>query len=82
MHNTEELLRSCLKGNSYSQKQLYKLYFNYAMTISMQYSNNRGEAEEILNDAFFVIFTKLDTYDFEKSFKPWLKRIIINKAID
>ncbi len=82
MQNTGQLIKSCIRGDSYSQKKLYKTYFSYAMTICMQYSNNQQEAEEILNDAFLTVFKRLEAFDITKPFKPWLRRIIINKAID
>jgi RNA polymerase sigma factor (sigma-70 family) len=82
MHNTDQLIQLCLGGDAPSQKQLYKQYFSFAMTVSMQYCSNKEEAEEIMNDSFYQVFTKLDHYDPLKSFDAWFRRIIINKAID
>ena len=76
------LLKSCLKKNRNSQKELYRLYYNYAMNICLHYSKNREEAQEILNDGFFKVFEHLDKYDPSLSFKGWLRRLLINGAID
>ncbi|MBD0260717.1 MAG: sigma-70 family RNA polymerase sigma factor [Cytophagales bacterium] len=37
---------------------------------------------EILNDGFLKVFTRTDQYDPERSFKGWLRRIMINTALD
>lgn len=48
----------------------------------MRYANNESDAVEIMNDAFMIIFNKIDNFDITKPFKPWLNRILINSAID
>ncbi len=37
---------------------------------------------EVLNDGFLKVFTKLDQYDPRQPFKGWLRRILINSAVD
>lgn len=39
------------------------------------------EAEDVMQDAFLLAFTKLDTLKDIKTFGAWLKRIVINKSI-
>lgn len=77
-----KLLAGCRKGNRKSQEKLYEHYFGYGMSISLRYAKTRGEAVEVLNDSFIKIFKKLDKYSKGLSFKGWLRRIIINTAID
>lgn len=48
----------------------------------MRYSRSRDEAVEILNNGYFKIFLKLDKYSPGLSFKGWLRKIMINSAID
>ena len=52
------------------------------MSICLRYSRTREEAVEILNDGFVKIFTKLHKYTKGLSFKGWLRRVMINAAID
>lgn len=52
------------------------------MGVCLRYSRTREEAVEIVNDGFIKIFTKLDRYSKGLSFKGWLRRIMINSAID
>ncbi|ANH60156.1 ECF RNA polymerase sigma factor SigE [Dokdonia donghaensis DSW-1] len=48
----------------------------------MKYCKNRDEAQDNLQDSFVTIFTKINTYKNAGSFEGWMKRIVINKAID
>ncbi|WP_317175557.1 RNA polymerase sigma factor [Pontibacter beigongshangensis] len=77
-----ELLRGCLQESRDAQRKLYKLFFGYAMSICLRYSKDAEEAKEVLNDGFLKVFTRLKQYDPQKPFKGWLRRIMINTALD
>ena len=77
-----DLLDGCLQGDRRSQELLYKQFYGYAMGLCLRYARNRDEAAEILNDGFFKIFTKLETFDRDRPFKTWLGRVMINTALD
>jgi RNA polymerase sigma-70 factor (ECF subfamily) len=76
------LIQACIKGDKNSQKALYKSFYGYAMGICLRYSMNREEATEVMNDGFLKVFTKLNKYDPSRSFKGWLRKIMINTALD
>lgn len=80
--NPAELLLASVKGDRKSQELLYKKFYSYAMGISMRYAQSRDDAMEICNDGFLKIFLKGEQYDSKYPFKAWLKRIIVNTAID
>ena len=61
---------------------LYKHYYGYAMSVCVRYAHSMEEAQEIMNDGFLKVFTKINQYDPNRSFKGWLRRIMINTAID
>ena len=76
------LIKGCMKGDRESQKMLYKHYYGYAMSVCVRYAHSVEEAQEIMNDGFLKVFTKINQYDPNRSFKGWLRRIMINTAID
>lgn len=85
MAENKDLLRliaGCRRMEEVSQMELYRQFYNYGMSISLRYSSNRESALEILNDGFLKVFLKIDQYKTESSFKPWLRRILINASID
>jgi RNA polymerase sigma factor (sigma-70 family) len=78
----ELLIRGCLKQDREAQRKLYKHFYGYAMSICLRYSRDAEAAKDVLNDGFLKVFTRLDLYNSGKSFKGWLRRIMINTALD
>ena len=77
-----DLLKGCLKNDRISQRDLYKHFYAYGLSISLRYADSRDEAVELLNEAFMKIFKNLKKFDFTIPFKPWFRRIIINTCIN
>jgi RNA polymerase sigma-70 factor (ECF subfamily) len=65
-----------------SQKKLYEEFYGYGMSICLRYADNRDEAAAILNDGFMKIFTNIKQFDLSKPLKPWLRKIMVNTAIN
>lgn len=86
MRNTKpsdsDLVAACLKQDREAQRELYLRYYHYAMSIGIRYAQSEVEAQEIVNDGFLRIFRKLDYYDPEQPFKPWLRTLMVRAAID
>lgn len=80
--NPTELLLASVKGDRKSQEKLYRSYYSYAMAICIRYTKNKDEAMEICNDGFLKVFLKGEQFDTKYPFKAWLKRIMVNTAID
>lgn len=76
------LIEGCRNHDRESQRLLFKHYYSYALSICIRYSGSEAEAKEIMSDGFLKVFTKIDQYNTEKSFEGWIKRILINTAID
>jgi RNA polymerase sigma factor (sigma-70 family) len=81
-HQLIILLKGCKKEDRVCQRKLYEYFFGYALSICIRYSSSYDDAVEILNEGFMKVFLKIDKYDFSKSFKGWLRRIMINTSID
>ena len=78
----EALLQGCLKNDRKSQRDLYRHYYGYGLSICLRYAENRDEAVEILNEAYMKIFQNLKKFDMSKAFRPWLRKVIINTCIN
>ncbi|MBC3541044.1 RNA polymerase sigma factor [Rufibacter sediminis] len=76
------MVQGCLTNNREAQRKLYQHFYGYAMSICVRYSKDAEEAREVLNDGFMKVFTKLKHYDQKKPFKAWLRRVMINTALD
>ncbi len=80
--NIQLIVEGCRNGNRNSQRILFEYFMGYALGICLRYAHNRVEAEEILNDGFLKVFRKIDQYDPAFPFRAWLRKIMINSAID
>ena len=80
----EKLISECKNGNELYQEKLYKHFYGYALSISRLYTYSNDDAVSILNDSFLKIFYSIKNKGYNKSipFKNWLRRIVINTAID
>jgi len=77
-----QLIGGCIRKDRGSQKMLYKAFYGFSMGICLRYANNREEAAEVMNQGFFKVFTRIDTYDTTRPFKAWLGKIMTNVSID
>ena len=78
----EDLIQECKNGNLKHQERLYKHFFGFAMGIGMRYLSDREDTLEVVNDAFIKVFRSIGNIHNVNSFKPWLKRIVVNTALD
>lgn len=81
------IINGCVELKRESQKKFYTYFFGYAMSVCMRYAHTDDDAMEIANDGFLKIFKELSSFaaryeDVEASLKGWMKRIMINTAID
>jgi RNA polymerase sigma-70 factor (ECF subfamily) len=78
----QDLIRDCIAQQRIAQKKLYDQYAPFLYGVIKRYVYNGGQADEILNDAFFKILTGLHGYSFKGSFEGWMRRIVINTITD
>jgi len=77
----KQLIEGCRKNKRKARNKLYKLYANKYLGVCLRYTRNKPEAEDVLHDAFIKIFTKIDQYKGNGSFEGWMRRIVVNTAI-
>ncbi|MCS6822139.1 MAG: sigma-70 family RNA polymerase sigma factor [Microscillaceae bacterium] len=81
-HAWQTIIEQSIEGNPSAQKKIYQSFYTYSMSICLRYATSKAEAQEIMNDGFLKVFRNLHTYDHSKPFKMWIRRIMINTAID
>lgn len=77
----EELIQQCKQNNIKAQKEVYQLFSGKLFVLCLKYSRNRMDAEDVLQDSFIKIFDKINQYKGKGSFEGWLKKIVINTAL-
>lgn len=77
-----DLVQACKKGDRKAQYELYKLYHGAMYNSALRIVKDPDDAEDVMQEAFIKAFLKLNTYKGEVAFGAWLKKIVINKALD
>lgn len=77
----DQLIQKCKKNDTTAQSELYKLFSSTLFAVCLKYSRNRAEAEDNLQDAFLTIFKKIGQFNNKGSLEGWLKRVVINTAL-
>ena len=77
-----ELISGCIRQDKACQKRLYDQFYGKMMTVCLRYSKNRDEAKDILHEGLMKVYSSLKTYNNSGSFEGWIRRILVNTAID
>ena len=78
----KKLAAHCAQQDRNAQKLLYQRFYGEMMAVCMRYTNSRAEAAEVLNDGFMKVFENIGNYKPEYSLQGWIRKIIVNTAID
>ena len=77
-----DIIEQCKQNDRTAQLRLYNQYCDGMYVVAMRFVKDSMEAEDIVQEAFIKAFAKLNQYNAEVTFGAWLKRIVINRAID
>ncbi len=82
MQDLKDIIKGCLAGSRRDQELLYRRHASRLYAVCLQYSGNDEEARDILQEGFIKIFENLVHYKHEGSFEGWMRRIIVNTALE
>lgn len=77
----EKLIHQCANNEPKAQEEIYRLFAGKLFALCLKYSRDKQEAEDNLQDGFITIFNKINQFKNKGSFEGWMKRIIINTAL-
>jgi RNA polymerase sigma-70 factor (ECF subfamily) len=82
MNTDDQIIVGCLEGKRKAYSLLFKNYAPVMLGVCMRYCKNRIDAEDVMQDGFIKVFTQIHKFGHKGSFEGWIKRIMINAAID
>ncbi|MCR5351052.1 MAG: RNA polymerase sigma factor [Bacteroidales bacterium] len=77
----EEWIEGAKRGDRRCQKAIYDRLSAKMFAVALRYMGDRDLAEDILQDGFVTLFSKLDSYSGEGSFEGWARKIFVNTAL-
>lgn len=78
----EQLLQGCIERNVNAQKQLYDRFAKKMMGVCLRYAGSREEAQDLMQDGFIKVFERMISFKGTGSLEGWIKRIMVNTALD
>ncbi len=82
MNSEEDLINRCLKNDQKAHEVLYKRFAPKMYGVCMRFAKNQMEADDILQEGFIKVFTNLKSFRNEGSLEGWIRRTIVNTAIN
>ena len=89
MESLYTIFKNSLKSDRNSQHRIYEAYYKYGLKIAFRYVGLYDDAMMVTNDSFVKVFRNLNQFELQENdpllemrFLGWLKRIVVNTAID
>lgn len=76
------LLKECRRGRAKSQETLYRRFASAMYGLCLQYASSEEDARDILQEGFIKVFGKLDQVKNPEAFPGWIRRVMINTALE
>src|SRR5690554_856034 len=78
----KKLIFDCIDEKRSAQKKLYELFSPKMYFVCLRYARHDMKAQDILQDGFIKVFDNLRQYNFKGSFEGWIRKIIVNTALN
>jgi RNA polymerase sigma factor (sigma-70 family) len=82
MIDQNALVKDCLKGRRNAQKLLYEHYAPLMLGVCYRYTRSMTDAEDVLQEGFVKVFKHLDQFRAEGDLGAWIRRIMVNTALN
>ncbi len=82
MKDFKQLIKKCIQDDRKAQKALYDQFAPGMMMVCLRYSKSTMEAEDILQESFLKIYNNLKNLREHSNLPSWIKRIVINTALN
>lgn len=81
-YEEKDIVKACARKERWAQKIIYENYYGKMMGVCLRYSNNSEDALDILHEGFIKVFKHIIRYQPNTSLNAWIRRIMVNTAID
>ena len=81
LRTEEGLVRGCVSQDRRAQKALYEKFSSRMFSVCMRYARDRDEAQDLLQEGFITVFSKISTFNSAGSLEGWMRRIFVNTAL-
>lgn len=80
--NDPKVIEGCRKNKPKYQKLVFETLYGAMYAVCMRYANDEDQASDLVQEGFIKVFGSMDKYQDSGSFVAWIKRVMVNNAID
>ncbi len=80
--DTAALVARAQNGDVSAFEAVYRLHWQRVFTVCVQLTADRGEAEELAQDAWVRAWKRLDSFRGDATFGTWMHRLTVNLFLD
>jgi len=81
-YSEEDFIFACVRGEKWAQRKIYEDNYSYMLPVCLRYAIDENEALDILHEGFIKVFRHISKYTPGTSLTAWIRRIMVNTAID
>jgi RNA polymerase sigma-70 factor (ECF subfamily) len=74
------LIDQVQSGSIEAFEEILARYESTVYNLALRLTRNKEDAEEVLQDVFLTIFTKVKSFERKSAFSSWLYRVIVNSS--
>lgn len=76
------LINECINNSAVAQRELYNRFSGLLFSICYRYAKSKQDAEDMLQEGFLKIFTKIETFENKGNFEGWMKKVMVHTCIN
>lgn len=78
----QDYILACVNEESWAQRKIYEDHYSMMLPVCLRYAIDENEAMDILHEGFIKVFRHISKYTPGTSITAWIRRIMVNTAID
>ena len=77
-----DLILRARRGDAEAYGELVTRYQTNVFNVCYRIVHEHGEAEDLAQESFMRAYDRLDTFDIEREFGPWIRRVAANLCLN
>ncbi len=77
-----DLILQARRGEAQAFGELVTRYQTSVFNICYRILHERGEAEDLAQESFIRAYDRIHTFDIEREFGPWVRRVAVNLCLN
>ncbi len=75
-------IEGCKRGDRLSQQWVFQRYYRLMFGVCLRYTSDQDRVQDIVQEGFLKVFSNIEGFTSKGSFEGWIRRIMVNTAID